>query len=101
MKVINRTFRLDNTVSRIRRQLVDKSLFPLDVPRLCVYSEGDKMVGSRDVHDHVEEARRVGYDVVKEEKFLKAPHCSMLTEDAGRYWDAVQGLIGMSNDGRR
>ena len=92
-KTINESFGIENAISRVRRRLNDNALFPLTTPRLYLYSEGDAMVDFRDVHDHVEEARLQGCTVVREEKFLKAPHCAMLTEDQSRYWNAVRAHI--------
>ena len=86
-------FRLENPISRIRRHLNDARLFPRNIPRLYLFTKGDILVKHQDVHDHVEEARRKDYSVVREVLFETAPHCAMLNENPKRYWEAVKAHI--------
>jgi hypothetical protein len=87
------TFGLEDIISWIRRLLVDTDVFQKDIPRLYLYSHGDELVRSTDVHDHAEESRRAGYTDVREEVFQKAGHCALLNEDSDRYWKAFEAVV--------
>jgi pimeloyl-ACP methyl ester carboxylesterase len=71
----------------------DGKLWNPTTPRLYLYSRADALVDAKDVHDHAEDARRVGFTEVKEEVFETAPHCNLPSEDHARYWRIVEEWI--------
>lgn len=90
---ITHLFRIEDTVSQLRRQLNDPALVPTSVRRLYLYSKADEMVRWEDVGGHVEEARGRGYERVQEVRFEGAAHCALMLEGGGRYRRAVGGCI--------
>lgn len=75
----------------------DGQLWDRTVPRLYLYSKSDEVVGWQDVRDHAEEARKAGYEAVREEVFETAPHVGLPREDFGRYWGIVEGWVRGEN----
>ncbi|KAK0120295.1 hypothetical protein ONS95_011701 [Cadophora gregata] len=71
--------------------LDDGTLVDGRAKRLYVFSEGDALVGWRDVEAHVEEFKKKGGEVmVLRER--DTPHVQHITLDAERYWENVEEL---------
>ena len=87
----------EDGVTRLRRRFNDATIFSTEVPRLYLYSEKDVLVKWQHVHEHAEDARIKGYSV-REEKFTKAAHAALLTEDSVRYWNAVRDHVQIVNE---
>lgn len=84
--------RRQDGISWIRETINDTTLLGVNVPRLYLYSRADLLVDVGDIHAHAEDASRKGCGDVREVVFGRAPHCALINEDAGRYWDAVEKL---------
>ncbi|KAK4100109.1 hypothetical protein N658DRAFT_516825 [Parathielavia hyrcaniae] len=79
-----------SSVSDMRRELNEPTLFGTAARRLYLFSRADRMVGTADVQTHAQLAREsVGCEVGLV-LFAEAPHCALVTEDAARYWRAIQ-----------
>ncbi|KAJ5983294.1 hypothetical protein N7481_005393 [Penicillium waksmanii] len=76
-------------VRDLRLALNDPNTFGTDAKRLYIYSKEDVMVGWEDVQSHFEEARSQGY-TADQIVFESGSHCTLMVEDADRYWKAVQ-----------
>ncbi|KAK4174622.1 hypothetical protein QBC36DRAFT_242969 [Triangularia setosa] len=65
-----------------------------EVRRGYIYSEGDELVGWRDVEGHAAEAKRAGFKEVRMEKFGGTGHVAhgRGEENQRRYWGVVRGL---------
>jgi hypothetical protein len=83
-----------DVVEDMRLATNDKSLFDLDAPRVYIYSEADDMVEPKDVEEHADEAKTLGYTVSRE-KFLTSGHAAHMIQDPKRYWGIVQRLWSM------
>lgn len=80
-----------SSVRDMRRELNEPALFGSAARRLYLFSRADRMVGPADVQSHAQLAREeVGCEVGLV-LFREAPHCALVTEDATRYWRAIQG----------
>lgn len=77
-------------IAVIRDTLNDPVMMGKGIRRLYLYSKIDPLVDLEHVREHAEEARTKCGAVVEEEVFVKAPHCALVNEDAGRYWAAVE-----------
>jgi hypothetical protein len=64
-------------------------LFGSDARRLYLVSAKDVMVDVKDVVSHAREGREKGFEVGVV-PFKNAPHCALVTEDADRYWAAIE-----------
>lgn len=62
-----------------------------DTPRLYVYSLPDAMVDYRDVVEHVEGCRKLGYPV-EELRFEDTPHVAHARAHPDTYWEAVKNV---------
>jgi hypothetical protein len=80
-----------DVVKDMRLATNDKSLFDLDAPRVYIYSEADDMVEPKDVEEHADEAKALGYTVSRE-KYLTSGHAAHMIQDPKRYWGIVQRL---------
>ncbi|CAI7584769.1 unnamed protein product [Penicillium pancosmium] len=78
-------------VRDLRLALNDPNTFGTEAKRLYIYSKEDVMVGWEDVQSHFEEARSQGY-TADQIVFESGSHCTLMVEDADRYWKAVQGF---------
>ena len=78
------------SVSDMRRQLNDPRLFGLGARRLYLFSRADNMVDPANVRSHAQLAREEAGCEVGLVAFREAPHCALLTEDAPKYWRAIQ-----------
>lgn len=76
-------------VRDLRLALNDPNTFGTNAKRLYIYSKEDVMVGWEDVQSHFEEARSQGY-TADQVVFESGSHCTLMVEDADRYWKAVQ-----------
>ncbi|KAF2481921.1 hypothetical protein BDY17DRAFT_311544 [Neohortaea acidophila] len=93
LMTITHLFKIEDTVSQLRRRLNDPDVVPTSVRRLYLYSKADEMVRWEDVSGHVEEARERGYERVQEVVFEGAAHCALMLKGGERYWGAVGGCI--------
>ncbi|EPE35104.1 indole-diterpene biosynthesis protein PaxU [Glarea lozoyensis ATCC 20868] len=91
MKLGNYLGVTENVIQGVRDCLNDSRYFGLDVPRLYVFSEADRMVEARDVENHAVEAKGKGYEVLRE-RFGMSGHAAHMIEDPERYWGAVGRL---------
>ena len=77
-------------VDDMRRDLNDPALFGLRARRLYLFSSADTMVDPANVRSHAQLAREeTGYKVGLV-AFREAAHCTLLTEDAPKYWRAIR-----------
>jgi hypothetical protein len=76
---------------RLRERLNDATLFPLDAPRVYIYSKSDDMVDWEDVESHAADARKQGWktDLAL---FDGSKHVGHLVADSNRFWKAVQSV---------
>ncbi|KAK0672126.1 putative DNA repair protein [Cercophora samala] len=79
-----------SSVNDMRRELNKPTLFGTAARRLYLFSRADRMVGPADVQSHAQLAREAGCEVGLV-LFREAPHCALVTEDATKYWRAIQG----------
>lgn len=77
------------TVRDLRSLLNESSTFGTDARRLYIYTKEDVMVAWEDVQSHFEEAKSQGY-AADQIVFETGSHCSLMIEDADRYWNAIQ-----------
>ncbi|KAH7146105.1 hypothetical protein EDB81DRAFT_933919 [Dactylonectria macrodidyma] len=80
---------LMSSVSDMRRQLNEPALLGSAARRLYLFSRADRMVAPASVQSHAQLAREAGYDVGLV-LFREAPHCALVTDDASKYWHAIQ-----------
>ncbi|KAG7289888.1 hypothetical protein NEMBOFW57_006265 [Staphylotrichum longicolle] len=78
-----------SSVSEMRRELNEPALFGCAARRLYLFSRADRMVGPSDVRSHAQLAREAGCEVGLV-LFSEAPHCTLITENAAKYWRAIQ-----------
>lgn len=73
----------------MRSQLNDPDIFSAKAARLYLTSEADKIVDSRDVEEHRNQAVAKGMttDILR---FHRAGHCSLVLENEAAYWNAVE-----------
>lgn len=76
-------------VRDLRISLNDPDTFGPGTKRLYIYSKEDVMVGWEEVQSHFEEAKSQGH-VVDQVVFETGSHCTLMVEDADRYWTAIQ-----------
>ncbi|KAF2195934.1 hypothetical protein K469DRAFT_699556 [Zopfia rhizophila CBS 207.26] len=89
----DRLLGVENAVSATRKRLLKNDVFPLDVPRLYIYSKTDDMVPDVDVHMHAEDARRNGYLDIRETVFDESAHCAHAVKHDSEYWKAVGDVV--------
>lgn len=58
--------------------------------RAYIYSEADKFVDHRAVEEHADNAEKVGYLVVRRDKFPDSQHVAHARSDPERYWSVVK-----------
>lgn len=78
----------NNVITRTRRRLLDTTHFDPSVPRCYLYSSGDALIASKDVHDHAQESIAAGIPVTSV-LFEGSGHVGHARQDPKRYWDAV------------
>lgn len=78
------------SVSDMRRDLNDPALFGRRARRLYLFSRADTMVDPADVRSHARLAREEAGCEVGLVAFRDAAHCTLLTEDAPKYWRAIR-----------
>lgn len=76
-------------VRDLRISLNDPDTFGPNAKRLYIYSKEDVMVGWEEVQSHFEEAKSQGH-VADQVVFETGSHCTLMVEDADRYWTAIQ-----------
>ena len=78
------------SVDDMRRELNDPALFGSRARRLYLFSRADVMVDPANVRSHAQLGReKSGYEVGLV-AFRQAAHCTLLTEDAPKYWRAIR-----------
>lgn len=77
------------SVDDMRQELNQPSVFGPGARRLYLFSDEDRAVAPQDVISHAEQGEMAGFSV-ETARFNDSPHCSLLLEDATKYW----GLIG-------
>jgi hypothetical protein len=79
----------DQLVTRVRKNLNDKTLFNPKAGRCYIYSKADDMVHWEDVKEHAEESKAMGWPNVEELRFKSSPHCGHIRGHEQEYWGAV------------
>ncbi|KAI9695297.1 MAG: hypothetical protein M1820_008704 [Bogoriella megaspora] len=78
-----------DVLSRMRVALLDKEILPGE-RRICyVYSKTDKIIDSKDVEEHIAEAKGDRFDV-EVAVFEGSAHVQHLLVDSARYWRCIQ-----------
>ena len=77
-------------VDEMRRELNDPALFGPRARRLYLFSSADTMVDPANVRSHAQLAREEARYEVGLVAFREAAHCTLLTEDAPKYWRAIR-----------
>jgi pimeloyl-ACP methyl ester carboxylesterase len=90
-KIMIIVLRKKNLLDVMIAALVDKELFPVEAPRLYIYSDNDEMVSDEDVEWHAKLAKEAGY-VTYLEKFVGSKHVAHMLQDKERYWRVIQEL---------
>jgi Eukaryotic protein of unknown function (DUF829) len=80
-------------LEQLRTDLNDPKLFPVSQPRAYVFSDKDLMVDENYVIKHAEEAKKVGFKDIREERFVGTAHVGHMLGDATRYWGIVDGVF--------
>lgn len=91
------------SVDDMRAELNNASIFGSGAHRLYLFSDGDRVVAPEDVLSHAKEGEASGFRVGTA-RFGEAPHCSLVLEDAARYWDVIgrhleEHLLSSKNPG--
>jgi Eukaryotic protein of unknown function (DUF829) len=86
-----RVLREENWIRKMRGDLNDRELLNVDRGRVYVYSEGDRVVGWRDVESHASEAKgRTGGEDMGLELWHGSGHVGHMFRDGDRYWEIVR-----------
>lgn len=72
----------------MRSQFNDPEIFSPRAARLYLTSKADKIVDSRDVEEHRNQAAAKGF-TTNILRFQKAAHCSLILENDTDYWNAI------------
>lgn len=80
---------LMRSVEDMRQELNAPWAFGPAARRLYLFSEGDRAVAPQDVLSHAKQGEMLGFRVMTA-RFRDAPHCSLLVEDAVRYWGVIR-----------
>jgi Eukaryotic protein of unknown function (DUF829) len=80
-----------NMLMRMRERLNDTAFFPLDAPRVYIYSKSDDMIDWEDVELHAADARKQGWKADLE-LFDGSKHVGHLVADSNKFWKAVQSV---------
>lgn len=89
-------FGVMSSVSDMRDQLNDSTIFGSRAARLYLYSAADQMVDWHHVRSHMEAARAKGY-WVDGVMFRSSPHCALILEDEVRYCAAIKNFWQLSH----
>jgi hypothetical protein len=92
MYLVNKTFRLDGPITRLRKDLNNDKLYPKRASRVYIYSRNDKLVEWEVVEKHAEDAKKKGWKV-KMEEFKESQHVAHLMADGERYWSDVEEVV--------
>ena len=95
MRIMYFFTRTVNLIDQLRMDLNDPKLFASGVPRLYIYSDGDRMVQWKHIEEHAEEANGLGYKVDLE-RYKESGHAAHMLNDPPRYWKAVEMLWGVA-----
>ena len=77
---------------QMRMQLLDPKLFPLDAPRLFVYSTPDELVHAKDIESHMEDAKKAGVETIVAKRSERSAHVSHMRTDPAMYWGEIDKL---------
>lgn len=78
-----------SSITDLRRELNDPSMFGTAAKRLYLYSSHDQMVQWQDVEAHLEAAKSVSEHPVTGVRFAESAHCAIIRNHPGKYWKAV------------
>ena len=82
----------DHFIQRSRKDLNNEKLFRSERGRVYIYSQGDNIVGWRDVESHGEDAKGKGLGEVRMVLWENSGHVGHMSADGKRYWDVVRKL---------
>ena len=91
-------FGRQNVVQALRTSLNDSRLFDSRAPRTYLYSDADRLVRAKDVHEHLIGAKEAGY-LVDVAHFGKSGHVAHVNEDPQRYWHSIDSIIISPSNG--
>ena len=77
---------------QMRMQLLDPNFFPLDAPRLYIYSKPDELVHAKDVESHMGDAKKVGVRTVVAKRNEQCAHVAHMRMDPESYWATIHKL---------
>ncbi len=86
-------FRQKSILQHMKYRLNDSHVLPWTgkgTPRLYIYSDGDEIVASGAVEEHVTEAKAKGLNVRAEKFGNESKHVAHARADPKRYWGAVE-----------
>lgn len=75
----------------LRRFLTESGAIGKDTKRLYLYSDGDELVQSSSVEDHIRDMKELGYNV-KSRNFGKTRHVGHMRANPELYWEEVQEI---------
>lgn len=90
--VFHCVFHIENAIDKLRRVLNEPRVLSLKTKRCYVYSRADKLVKWTDVEEHIDEAARQGYDVIRKE-FHGSEHVSHMRMDKVKYWSVLESIM--------
>ena len=73
----------------LRKQLLNPSNLPTNIPKTYIYSKTDALIGYKVVEAHAEEARSLGAEV-EQVLYENTPHVNHVKADPAKYWDIVK-----------
>jgi hypothetical protein len=89
--VLDRVLQVENKLDRSWYRMNDERLFDLRACRLYVYSKADAIIHWRDIEDHAEMAKKIGWTVI-EMRYEDSAHVCLLRDKPELYWAAAQGI---------
>lgn len=83
-----------DVVSTIGSRLMDATYFPLDIPRLYIYSSADELISHERIHEHVESAADViGRQHITSRVYHDSGHVAHAKVHGKAYWHDVRELL--------
>ena len=90
--------------ARGRRVINDPNKIPVQSKRLYIYSDKDPLVHPPHVESHALNAKKLGHQSIRMEKFAGSTHVGHMRKDPERYWKAIEEVWDDSvdaNDGKK
>ena len=84
-------FNTTNVVNTARQDLNDPNFLANNIPRLYFYSEADKMVNWKDIEDHAESAKELGWPI-EMVKFNGTEHVHHMRNAEDTYWNSISQI---------